>query len=83
MLPTLKSFIIQLFPVRLGEGGINNGIIQPVAYKRGVDTLIQFAEKIREFKAERVSAIATSALRSASNGHDFIEEVKAKNRNRN
>ena len=65
-------------PVRLGEGGINNGIIQTVAYKRGVDTLIQFGEKIREFKAERVSAIATSALRSASNGHDFIEEVKTK-----
>ena len=65
-------------PVRLGEGGINNGIIQTVAYKRGVDTLIQFGEKIREFRAERVSAIATSALRSASNGHDFIEEVKTK-----
>ena len=65
-------------PVRLGEGGINYGIIQPAAYKRGVDTLIQFGEKIREFKAERVSAIATSALRSASNGHDFIEEVKTK-----
>ena len=65
-------------PVRLGEGGINNGIIQLAAYKRGVDTLIEFSEKIEEFKAERVSAIATSALRSASNGHDFIEEVKAK-----
>jgi exopolyphosphatase/guanosine-5'-triphosphate,3'-diphosphate pyrophosphatase len=65
-------------PVRLGEGGINNGIIQPEAYKRGIDTLVQFAEKIAEFKAERVSAIATSALRSASNGNDFIEEVKTK-----
>jgi len=65
-------------PVRLGEGGINNGIIQPAAYKRGVDTLVQFSEKIAEFKAERVSAMATSALRSASNGKDFIEEVRAK-----
>jgi len=65
-------------PVRLGEGGINNGIIQPAAYKRGVDTMIQFSERIREFKAEHVSAIATSALRSAANGKDFIDEVKAK-----
>ena len=65
-------------PVRLGEGGINNGIIQSAAYKRGVDTLIQFGEKIREFKADRVSAIATSALRSATNGKDFIAEVKEK-----
>jgi len=65
-------------PVRLGEGGINNGIIQPAAYKRGVDTMVQFNERIREFKAEHVSAIATSALRSATNGEDFIDEVKAK-----
>ncbi len=65
-------------PVRLGEGGINNGIIQPAAYKRGVDTMVQFHEQIREFKAERVSAIATSALRSAANGKDFIDEVKSK-----
>ncbi len=65
-------------PVRLGEGGINNGIIQPAAYKRGVDTMVQFHEQIREFKAEHVNAIATSALRSAANSKDFIDEVKAK-----
>lgn len=65
-------------PVRLGEGGINNGIIQPAAYKRGVDTMVQFNERIREFKARHVSAIATSALRSAVNGYNFIEEVKIK-----
>jgi exopolyphosphatase/guanosine-5'-triphosphate,3'-diphosphate pyrophosphatase len=65
-------------PVRLGEGGINNGIIQPAAYKRGVDAMIQFHKRIEEFRAEHVSAIATSALRSAANGKDFIDEVKAK-----
>lgn len=65
-------------PVKLGEGGINSGIIQPAAYRRGVDTLLQFAERIREFKAERVSAIATSALRNAANGQAFIDEVRAK-----
>jgi exopolyphosphatase/guanosine-5'-triphosphate,3'-diphosphate pyrophosphatase len=65
-------------PVKLGEGGINSGIIQPAAYKRGVDTMVSFSEIIRQHKAERVNAIATSALRSASNGKDFIDEVKAK-----
>lgn len=65
-------------PVRLGEGGINNGIIQPAAYKRGVDTMVQFNERIKEFKAGHISAIATSALRSAANGYNFIEEVKIK-----
>jgi len=65
-------------PVKLGEGGINNGIIQPEAYKRGIDTMLKFHEHILEHKAVRIRAIATSALRSASNGGDFIEEVKAK-----
>jgi len=65
-------------PVKLGEGGINSGIIQPTAYKRGVDTIVSFSETIQQYKAERVSAIATSALRSASNGKDFINEVKTK-----
>ena len=65
-------------PVKLGEGGINSGIIQPAAYQRGIDTMLKFSERIKEFKAERVSAIATSALRSASNGKDFIDEVKAR-----
>jgi len=65
-------------PVRLGEGGINNGIIQPAAYQRGIDTMIQFSERIKQLKAGRVNAIATSALRSASNGQDFIKEVKGK-----
>jgi exopolyphosphatase/guanosine-5'-triphosphate,3'-diphosphate pyrophosphatase len=65
-------------PVRLGEGGINNGIIQPAAYQRGVDTMIQFHERIQELQAVQVIAIATSALRNAANGKDFIAEVKTK-----
>jgi len=65
-------------PVRLGEGGINNGIIQPAAYKRGIDTLVKFGKRIEEFKVERIKAAATSALRTTSNGKAFIDEVRAK-----
>ena len=65
-------------PVKLGEGGINSGIIQPAAYQRGIETMLNFSARIKEFTAERVSAIATSALRSASNGRDFIDEVRGR-----
>jgi len=65
-------------PVKLGEGGINNGIIQPAAYQRGIDTMQQFSERISAYNVDKISAIATSALRSAGNGRDFIDEVKAK-----
>lgn len=64
--------------VKLGEGGINKGYILPEAYKRGLDTMLQFHEQIQANQVQGVRAIATSALRSASNGNDFIQEVKAK-----
>ncbi len=65
-------------PVKLGEGGINKGIIQQVAFERGVRAMQQFHEQILKFDVQKTRAIATSALRSASNGQDFIDEVKAK-----
>ena len=65
-------------PVKLGEGGINKGVIQPAAYERGVKAMEQFQQHIAKYDVQKVSAIATSALRSASNGQNFIDEVKAK-----
>jgi exopolyphosphatase/guanosine-5'-triphosphate,3'-diphosphate pyrophosphatase len=62
--------------VKLGEGGINKGIIQPAAYQRGVNAMLQFNRHITEHGVQHVKAIATSALRSASNGKSFIDEVK-------
>jgi len=65
-------------PVKLGEGGINQGIIQPAAYGRGIKAMQQFQEHIAKYQVEQVRAIATSALRSAANGKDFIDEVELK-----
>jgi len=63
--------------VKLGEGGINKGIILPTAFERGVQTMIQFQEKITSNYVLQVRAIATSALRNASNGKEFIDRIKA------
>ncbi|HEY0245952.1 MAG TPA: exopolyphosphatase [Mucilaginibacter sp.] len=65
-------------PVKLGEGGINKGVIQPAAFERGILTMQQFNQHILQYDVDEVKAIATSALRSAANGKDFIDEVKAK-----
>jgi exopolyphosphatase/guanosine-5'-triphosphate,3'-diphosphate pyrophosphatase len=62
--------------VKLGEGGINEGTIKPEAYQRGVDTLQSFQGFISQHNISKVKAIATSALRSASNGSQFINDVK-------
>lgn len=63
--------------VKLGEGGINKGFIQSAAFERGINSMMKFGELIRKNDVSLVRAIATSALRNASNGRDFISEVKA------
>ncbi|WP_228948726.1 exopolyphosphatase [Mucilaginibacter sp. UR6-1] len=62
--------------VRLGEGGINKGTIQPEAFGRGLATMQQFGQLINNHGVDCVRAIATSALRNAGNGQQFINQVK-------
>ena len=64
--------------VRLGKGGISKGEIAPDAYQRALATLSNYAQIIGEHGVETVRAMATSALRSARNGAEFISEVKEK-----
>lgn len=62
--------------VRLGEGGINKGIIQPEPFARGLATMQQFKQLLDKHEVDCVRTIATSALRNAGNGQDFIRQVK-------
>jgi exopolyphosphatase/guanosine-5'-triphosphate,3'-diphosphate pyrophosphatase len=59
-------------PVKLGEGRINENIIIPEAFERGLVALEAFAATIADYKPDVVKATATSAVRSASNGADFV-----------
>jgi exopolyphosphatase/guanosine-5'-triphosphate,3'-diphosphate pyrophosphatase len=64
-------------PVRLGESGINRGLISPEAFDRGLNVLKEFRRKMDSFQVGRVECVATSAIRDASNGLDFIAAAKA------
>lgn len=64
--------------VKLGEGGINKSIIAPEAYKRGVNALLTFSKTIAKYPVKQVIALATSAVRDAENGEEFIGEVLKK-----
>lgn len=63
-------------PVRLGEGRINDNIIIPEAFERGINILKKFQQKIKQHQVDVVKAVATSAVRSAANGIDFINSAK-------
>lgn len=63
--------------VKLGEGGIGKNHIQKPAFKRGVRALLSLQNTIRKFEVREVHAFATSAIRSADNGIDFVKDVYA------
>jgi len=63
-------------PVKLGDGGIQSGEIIPEAFERGLKALKNLKKLIDTRRAERIFAFATSAIRSASNGQDFIKAAK-------
>lgn len=62
--------------VKLGEGGITKGFITKEAFQRGIDALKMHRLTIQLHNAEKVIAFATSAIREASNGKDFIAQAK-------
>jgi exopolyphosphatase/guanosine-5'-triphosphate,3'-diphosphate pyrophosphatase len=59
-------------PVRLGEGRINENVIIPAAFERGIQTLKDFKKEIDKHQVAVVKAIATSAVRSSANGAGFV-----------
>jgi len=62
-------------PVRLGEGGINSGTIVDAAYMRGLEAMDTYAEAIRQWRVDKKMAFATSAMRNAANGEQFVQDV--------
>ncbi len=64
--------------VKLGEGGINKGIIAAAPFERGINALLVFKNYLKEYAVEKTYAFATSAIRSASNGNAFVNTAKEK-----
>lgn len=63
-------------PVKLGKGGIDKNHIAADAFLRGIDALSRFHAICKEKEANQIFAFATSAVRSADNGQQFVEEVE-------
>lgn len=61
-------------PVKLGAGGFEEHRIMPARFARGMDALQCHAANAQNFKCERVFVFATSAIREAVNGSEFIEK---------
>lgn len=62
--------------VKIGEKGINNGMITPEASKRALTAMHRFKAVIDTENIQEIYATATSAIRNANNGRDLIAQIK-------
>lgn len=62
--------------VKIGEKGINHGVITEDAIDRALKAVNHFKEVIEEEHVEQVFATATSAIRNAKNGKELVSLIK-------
>lgn len=65
-------------PVKIGQGGISKNMIHPDAEKRAFYTLQHFKNLIEGEGINNVFVFATSAVRNASNGEEFVGKIRDK-----
>ncbi|WP_425636143.1 exopolyphosphatase [Algoriphagus yeomjeoni] len=73
---TFKTIYKEKIPVKLGKGGINQNNLAEDAVKRAFHTLKHFKNLIDGENIDQVFAFATSAVRNAENGPEFVKTVK-------
>src|SRR5512140_2698558 len=62
-------------PVRLGQDVFSTGSLQEKTIQQAVDAFLHFQRVARDFGVVRTRAIATSAMREASNGDILLDRI--------
>ena len=73
---TSRIFYRERQAVKIGRGGINQGVITEDALERALTCIHHFKNVIDREKVFRVQAFATSAFRSAANGQEVIRKIR-------
>lgn len=71
-----KTIYKEKIPVKIGQGGISQNQLAPDAQKRAFHTLKHFKNLIDGEHIDQIFAFATSAVRNAENGPEFVKQVK-------
>jgi exopolyphosphatase/guanosine-5'-triphosphate,3'-diphosphate pyrophosphatase len=71
-----KTLFKTKLPVKLGAGGFSENLLMPARMARGIDALYSYKNVIDSLGVKDVRVFATSAVREASNGKEFVARVK-------
>lgn len=64
------------YPVKLGEGGINQNFITDEAQNRAHLAFVEMKQIINSYQTVKTIGFATSAIRTAKNGIDFVKHIR-------
>ncbi len=62
--------------VKLADEGINR--LGQAPMQRGLDALVDFMQLIAEYQVDQTVAVGTAALRTATNGHAYLQSIDEK-----
>ncbi len=62
--------------VRLGDSTLHDGVIAPEVFRRGLDALKALRRIADRHKVDALVAVATSAVREAQNGGEFVRAAR-------
>ncbi|MEM6754802.1 MAG: Ppx/GppA phosphatase family protein [Cyanobacteria bacterium P01_C01_bin.38] len=77
--PQIPSFSIigkEKETVRLGDRDVETGNLKSKIMEKTINALERFQEIAKTLNAEAIIAVATSAIREAPNGRDFLHRIK-------
>lgn len=65
-------------PTRIGSSVDKDKLISEEGMSRNIEALYDFTQKAKDYGAEKILVIATSAVRDAANGKEFIQRAYEK-----
>jgi len=73
----LNPLYKELETTRIGEGINQSNLLKEEAIERTLLCLNRFREKMQDYKVDKYRAIATSAVREAGNGAEFVGQARS------
>jgi exopolyphosphatase/guanosine-5'-triphosphate,3'-diphosphate pyrophosphatase len=61
--------------IRLGAGTLRSGRLSALAIRRGLEVLRDYRRLAETHRVDKIVAVATSAVREAGNGEEFLDRV--------
>ena len=72
----MTEIYFEKIPVKLGKGGMQQKIITPEAKLRTIEAMIRYKEIADRHHVQEILATGTSALRSATNSGELLDNIR-------